>query len=74
MQDVAARVDNRIQLTSDGHRAYLERRGGAFGAEVDYAMLNKIYGASSDSAKGRYSPADCIGAQDKDRITASPTW
>jgi IS1 family transposase len=62
MQDVADRVANRIQLTSDGHKAYLEAVEGAFGADVDYAMLVKIYGASPDSAKGRYSPAECTGA------------
>ena len=61
MNDVAERVANRIQITSDGHKAYLEAVEGAFGGDVDYAMLNKIYGASSDSAKGRYSPAECIG-------------
>jgi IS1 family transposase len=71
MQDVADRVANRIQITSDGHRAYLEAVEGAFGADVDYAMLNKIYGASSDSAKGRYSPADCIGIK-KEAITGKP--
>jgi IS1 family transposase/DNA-binding CsgD family transcriptional regulator len=71
MQDVAERVANRIQITSDGHRAYLEAVEGAFGADVDYAMLNKIYGASSDSAKGRYSPADCIGIK-KEAITGKP--
>jgi IS1 family transposase len=71
MDDVAARVASRIQLTSDGHRAYLEAVEGAFGAAVDYAMLNKIYGASSESAKGRYSPAECIGAK-KERITGAP--
>jgi IS1 family transposase len=72
MQDVADRVANRIQLTSDGHRAYLEAVEGAFGADIDYAMLVKIYGASSDGAKGRYSPAECIGAE-KHRITGNPS-
>ena len=62
MDDVAARLATRVQLTSDGHKAYLEAVEGAFGADVDYAMLVKIYGASSDSAKGRYSPAECTGA------------
>ena len=71
MHDVADRVADRIQLTSDGHKAYLEAVEGAFGADVDYAMLIKIYGASSESAKGRYSPAECIGAQ-KDRIEGKP--
>jgi IS1 family transposase len=71
MDDVAARVANRIQLTSDGHKAYLEAVEGAFGADVDYAMLNKIYGAAPESAKGRYSPAECIGAK-KERIEGRP--
>jgi IS1 family transposase len=71
MQDVAERVANRIQITSDGHKAYLEAVEGAFGADVDYAMLNKIYGASSESAKGRYSPADCIGIK-KQAVTGKP--
>jgi IS1 family transposase len=71
MQDVADRVSDRIQLTSDGHKAYLDAVEGAFGADIDYAMLVKIYGASSDSAKGRYSPAECIGAR-KDRIEGKP--
>jgi IS1 family transposase len=71
MNDVAERVANRIQLTSDGHKAYLEAVEGAFGADVDYAMLVKIYGATSDSAKGRYSPADCTGIK-KERIEGSP--
>ena len=71
MQDVADRVANRIQLTSDGHKAYLDAVEGAFGADVDYAMLVKLYGASADGAKGRYSPAECIGAR-KERITGNP--
>ena len=71
MQDVADRVANRIQLTSDGHKAYLEAVEGAFGADIDYAMLVKIYGASSESAKGRYSPAECIGVM-KTRIEGKP--
>ncbi len=68
---MADRVANRIQLTSDGHKAYLDAVEGAFGADVDYAMLVKLYGASPDSAKGRYSPAECIGAR-KERITGNP--
>jgi hypothetical protein len=71
MQDVADRVANRIQLTSDGHKAYLDAVEGAFGADIDYAMRVKIYGAPSESAKGRYSPAECIGAQ-KHRIEGKP--
>jgi IS1 family transposase len=71
IDDMASRIANRIQLTSDGHKAYLEAVEGAFGADIDYAMLNKIYGASPESAKGRYSPADCIGIK-KDRIEGNP--
>src|SRR5271168_2102319 len=59
MDDVAMRLANRVQLTLDGHKAYFEAVEGAFGADIDYAMLIKLYGASSDSAKGRYSPAEC---------------
>jgi IS1 family transposase len=62
ISDLAARLANRVQLTSDGHKAYLEAVEGAFGADIDYAMLIKLYGATSESAKGRYSPADCTGA------------
>ena len=71
MHDVADRLANRVQLTSDGHKAYLDAVEGAFGADIDYAMLVKLYGASPESAKGRYSPAECIGAQ-KDRIEGKP--
>lgn len=62
MDDLAARLANRVQLTSDGHRAYLEAVEGAFGADVDYAQLVKLYGATVGPA-GRYSPADCIGSK-----------
>jgi IS1 family transposase len=62
MQGVARRLANRVQLTSDGLKAYLEAVEGAFGADVDYAQLVKIYGASPESAQGRYSPAECTGA------------
>jgi len=71
MNDLASRLSNRIQLTSDGHKAYLEAVEGAFGADIDYAMLVKVYGASPESAKGRYSPAECTGAR-KERIEGSP--
>jgi IS1 family transposase len=71
MQDVADRVANRIQLTLDGHKAYLDAVAGAFGADIDYAMLIKLYGASSEGTKGRYSPVECIGAQ-KHRIESKP--
>lgn len=71
MDDLRDRLANRVQLTSDGHKAYLEAVEGAFGGDIDYAMLVKMYGATSESAKGRYSPAECIGAR-KERIEGSP--
>jgi len=63
MDDLRSRLANRVQLTTDGHKAYLEAVEGAFGGDIDYAMLVKIYGASADGTKGRYSPAECIGAE-----------
>ena len=71
MDDLCSRITNRVQLTSDGHRAYLEAVEGAFGGDIDYAMLVKLYGAVPESAKGRYSPAECIGAR-KRRIEGDP--
>ena len=71
MDDLRSRLANRVQLTTDGHKAYLEAVEGAFGGDIDYAILHKVYGASPDSAKGKYSPAECIGAQ-KHRIEGDP--
>lgn len=71
IDDLAARLATRVQLTSDGHKAYLEAIEGAFGADVDYAMLVKLYGASPESAKGRYSPAECTGIK-KTRVEGNP--
>jgi hypothetical protein len=62
MHDLASRLANRIQLTTDGHRVYADAVESAFGSEVDYAMLVKIYGHESEP-ETRYSPATCIGAQ-----------
>lgn len=73
MDDLASCLASRIQLTSDGHKAYLEAVEGAFGADIDYAQLVKMYGAAPDSAKGRYSPAECIGAR-KERIECNPDF
>jgi IS1 family transposase len=61
MDDLRSRLANRVQLTTDGHRAYLEAVEGAFGGDVDYAQLVKLYGASPESMKGRYSPPECTG-------------
>lgn len=71
MDDLKSRLANRVQLTSDGHRAYLEAVEGAFGGDIDYAMLVKMYGTSPESGQGRYSPGECIGAR-KERIEGSP--
>lgn len=71
VDDLAKRIANRVQITSDGHRAYLEAIEGVFGGDVDYAQLVKIYGASPESAKGRYSPAECTGCH-KQRIEGNP--
>jgi IS1 family transposase len=60
IQDLAGRLANRIQLTTDGHRVYLNAIEDAFGSEIDYAMLVKLYGNDAES-ETRYSPAECIG-------------
>ena len=58
------RLANRVQLTTDGHNAYLEAVEHAFGADEDYAQLIKLYGSESgNSSQVRYSPAQCIGIQ-----------
>jgi len=64
MADVASRVRGGIQLTTDGHKAYLEAVESAFGGDVDYAQLQKIYGASNET-HARYSPGKCIGSDMK---------
>jgi len=65
MEDCASRIRGRVQVTTDGHRAYLEAVESAFGMDVDYAQLQKIYGAPSDEEARRYSPARCIGTDMK---------
>ena len=71
MDDLRDRLANRVQLTGDGHKAYLEAVEGAFGGDVDYATLVKLYGTASDASKGRYSLAECIGTR-KTRIEGRP--
>lgn len=62
MDDLRARLANRVQLTTDGHKAYLEAVEGAFGADVDYAQLIKMYGDhGGKTAERKYSPAECTG-------------
>ena len=63
MLDVSERLANRVQLTTDGHSAYLNAIDGAFGIDVDFAQLVKLYGPVPEAVKGRYSPAQCIGAR-----------
>ena len=70
MDDVAMRLAHRVQMTTDGHRAYLEAIEGASGADVDYAQLIKLYGASPEGEK-RYSPADCTGIR-LNTVTGNP--
>ncbi len=68
MDDLASRLNGRVQLTTDGHKAYLQAIEGAFGAEIDYGQLVKIFGAAPETAKGRYSPADCTGIKKTAKI------
>jgi IS1 family transposase len=70
MVDLKERLSNRVQITADGHRAYVEAIDGAFGEDVDFAQLVKIYKGSTSPA-GRYSPPECIGAK-KHTVTGNP--
>lgn len=66
IDDLASRIDNRIQLTTDGHKAYIEAVEGAFASEIDYAMLIKLYGNAPElQDQRRYSPAECSGINTK---------
>lgn len=62
MTDLAERLRDKIQLTTDGHKAYINAVGTAFNWGIDYAMLVKLYGNDPEGEK-RYSPAKCIGAE-----------
>jgi IS1 family transposase len=62
MRDLASRLRNHIQLTTDGHLAYLHAVEAAFGGDIDYAMLHKIYASpATPEDQRRYSPATCLG-------------
>ncbi len=67
MDDLRGRLTHRVQLTTDGHKAYLAAVEESFGADIDYAMLVKLYG-EGPKTEARYSPADCIGIR-KDVVT-----
>jgi hypothetical protein len=72
VDDLASRLVNRVQITTDGHRPYLEAIEGAFGGDVDYAMLVKMYGDDPHrSPERKYSPMVCTGAR-KTRIEGDP--
>ncbi|MBF8267362.1 MAG: uncharacterized protein HW388_870 [Dehalococcoidia bacterium] len=81
ISNLRSRLANRVQVTTDGHKAYLQAIEGVFGSEVDYAMLVKIYGATEPEREAgrRYSPAECVGTEttviqgkpDKEHISTS---
>jgi IS1 family transposase len=68
--DLPPRLRSRVQLTTDGHKAYLEAVDYAFGGAIDYAMLIKLYGAEP-AGEARYSPAKCIGTR-REVISGDP--
>jgi IS1 family transposase len=70
VDDLKERLANRVQVTSDGHGAYLRAMDQVFGDDADYAMLVKIYGVDRASER-RYSPAKCLGAR-RGAITGNP--
>jgi IS1 family transposase len=70
ISDLKDRLSNRIQLTTDGHKVYVNAVENAFGSEIDYGMLNKLYGQDLETEK-RYSPAKCLGAE-KQVIQGNP--
>jgi IS1 family transposase len=70
ISDLASRLKNRVMLTTDGFKPYLEAVEGAFGADIDYAMLIKLYGQDPQD-ETRYSPSKCIGSR-SEVITGDP--
>ena len=71
INDLAGRLAHRVQVTTDGHKPYLRAIEGAFGADVDYAMLEKLYSAPPSEGATRYSPAQCCGTVTH-KITGNP--
>lgn len=69
MQDISYRLKNRVQLTTDGHKAYLDAVGNSFGSQIDFAQLVKMYGGQQEEV--RYSPSECTGTK-KTRIEGNP--
>jgi IS1 family transposase len=68
VDDLASRLQHRVQITSDGHLPYLTAIENTFGEAVDYAVLTKIFGAPSEAEARRYSPGKCIGCESKPMI------
>jgi hypothetical protein len=71
IDDLASRLTHRVQLTTDGYKAYLTAVENAFGSDIDYAMLDKIYSAPPQEGQQRYSPAECCGTR-KLKIAGNP--
>lgn len=71
IDDLASRLANRVQLTTDGYKAYLTAVENSFGSDIDYAMLDKIYNAPPREGQARYSPAECCGTR-KIKIKGNP--
>ncbi len=71
IKDLASRLAKRVQLSTDGFKVYLTAIEEAFGSEIDYGMIVKIYGHTQDDATRRYSPAECIGCE-KEVIMGNP--
>jgi IS1 family transposase len=71
INDLASRLKNRIQLTTDGYKIYLEAVENAFGGDIDYAMLVKVYESTPKEEQRKYSPVECTGTEVK-RISGNP--
>lgn len=71
MQDLSSRLSNRVQLTTDGHKPYLEAVESAFHGDIDYAMLVKHYGPGSSTDQRRYSPSEFVSAEPR-KINGNP--
>ena len=71
MDDLASRLANRVQLTTDGYKIYLQAVENAFGGDIDYAMLVKVYEPTPTNEQRKYSPVECISEKEK-RISGNP--
>src|ERR1043165_8641487 len=71
IKDLSERLTNRVQLSTDGFKVYLTAVEEAFGSDIDYAMIVKVYGHSQEDSAVRYSPAECIGCE-KEVISGKP--